>query len=132
MIRAKPGSYPEEINSCTIVRNSKSDFGSTESFRLRKRVVTWATSTGSEWMAIFSEDEFPVRTDLGRKVIPIPVETQPMIVSMVLNSIILYGIPSQMMGRYHQDQFQIEKRTIVSKSNKIQQVTAVQSKFTGQ
>src|SRR6266496_1403860 len=44
----------------------------------------------------------------------------------------VHGYLPKLMGRYHQGQFQIEKRTIVSKNNKNQLVTEVQSKFTGQ
>jgi hypothetical protein len=40
--------------------------------------------------------------------------------------------PPEMSERYHSERIQIEKRTIVSKSNKVQLVTAVHSIFTGQ
>jgi hypothetical protein len=40
--------------------------------------------------------------------------------------------PPEMSGRYHSGRIQIEKRTVVSKSNKVQLVTEVQSIFTGQ
>lgn len=76
-------------NCLTISRKALSVLGSTEFFRLRKRVVTRDTSAGREWMAILSEARFPLRTDLGRKVIPIPAETHPMIVSMVLRYLFL-------------------------------------------